>query len=690
MGTRCSFCELPVPDNGSQSAEPVYCCFGCRFAAQVTRSTGEEGQANWALVRLGLAVFFAMNVMVYSMALWSQELDGGERAEFSATLNGLFRYLCLFFALPVLFLLGGSLVESALEQARRRQFGTDLLLVTGVAASYVYSAWSVLHENGPIYFEVGCSVLVFVTLGRWFEANGRLRANRSLDGLEKLLPTSVRLQSDAGERVVPVSDVALGDNVRVLAGERIPCDGRVVGMPVHVDERILTGESAAVTKEPGDAVFAGTSNVDSDLLLEVTACSQEGTVQRLARLVREARMRKGPYERLADRVAYWLLPGVSVIALATLIVHSVAGGGERGILSALSVVVIACPCALGIATPLAVWVALGEAAHHQVVVHSGEVLERLATLRALCFDKTGTMTTGENAVERCVAENQTLVQRRAAQLGLSSNHALSAGIRTYVGASSDVPPAAVLTLPGRGLSALIDGEDVFLGSARLMEERGLGMAWPLQKELDEALERGAPIVCLGWQGQVRGLFVFREQLRPETRSALDELRRLGLAILIVTGDHAARGGRLAEELGVPVRAGLLPEDKLAAIVDMRRDVGAVGMVGDGINDGPALAASDVGFALGCGTDLARVSAGVCVLTNDLTRIAWVIELGRRTVRVIRQNLFWSLAYNVAGIGLACTGRLSPVLAATAMVVSSMLVVANSSRLCGFARDRGCE
>jgi heavy metal translocating P-type ATPase len=669
----------------------------------VTRSRGEEGAAAWTLARLGLAIFLTMNVMVFTMALWTPDFYGADGGQaWVAALRGLFRYLSLLFALPVLLILGGPLLDSAWQAVRRGESSADLLLVVGVVASYVYSAVSVLRDEGPVYFEVGCMVLVLVTLGRWLEATGKLKTGAAIEALHRLLPDSARVLRDDGEESVPLAELVAGAVVRVLPGERIPCDGVVVGDGAAVDEQMVTGESRPVTKGPGDRVFGGTLDLDGPLVIEATAPSGGGALARLIELVREARRAKGRYERLADRIAAWFLPAVLRIALVAFAWHAYHAGLDRGILAGLAVLLIACPCALGLATPMAVWAALGRAARAQVLFRNGEALERLATVRAVRLDKTGTLTTGTPAVALfavSAGNEPEAVWATAAALAATSAHAHCLAIRELLAHQPAAPARASLTgaagwcevrsVAGRGLSARrrCDGAAVYLGNPRWLREIGLACPDDLAPAVDGAVSGGQALTCLGWGGVIRAVFVLREQLRPEAAAAVEGLRRQGLDVAVLSGDHAARGRAIGDELGVLVEADQLPEDKVAAVERARRTVGPVAMVGDGINDAPALAASDVGVALGCGADVSRDSAAVCLLGNDLLRLPWAVALARRAVRVIRGNLFWAFAYNIVGVGLACTGRLNPVLASLAMVLSSLFVVASSLRLVGPAEER---
>lgn len=676
------------------AADGHYCCFGCRFASAVTRERGETGAIRWTLARLGLSIFLTMNVMAFTMALWTNDVYGGdEGGALAASLYGLFRYLCLLFSLPVVMLLGAPLLDDAWRALRRRALSTDLLLVSGVVAAFVYSVVSVIRDEGPIYFEVACVILVMVTLGRWFEAAGRLRAGAALDALEKLLPDRVRVLRDGSEHVVAAAQLVVGDQVRILPGERFPADGRLVRGTASVDEQILTGESRPVVRRPGDSVVAGALNLDGDVLVEVALPPAAGTLSRLIELVRQARAAKGHYQQLADRLSELVFPAVVVVALAAFTWHWQARALENGLMAGLAVVLVACPCALGLATPLAVWAALGQAAARQVLFRDGLALERLAEIRAIRFDKTGTLTTGQVQVSTMIAadgageDERREILATAAALAASSLHPFSQAIRTFAGrltaGSSNVEPVCdVRQRAGRGISARLGaaGPTACLGSRLFVEECGLVLPDSLTRAVEEGEAAGRSVAYVGWEGRTRAAFVFEEELRPAAISALAWCRDRGLDVAVLTGDHQLRAAQLEAELRVPVAGGLLPEQKLAAIRDVHEHVGPVAMVGDGINDAPALAASDVGIALGCGTDVSRDSASVCLLGNDLARLTWAIDFACETVRVLRRNLIWAFAYNTVGVALAAGGWLNPALAALLMVVSSALVIRNSLSL----------
>lgn len=703
---QCDYCGLPVPGarpvRSQPQAAPEYCCIGCQFAAAVTRERGQQGAIRWTLARLGLAIFFTMNVLVFTMTLWTQDFYGPSVAgtPLAAALFDLFRWLALLGTLPVLWLLGVPLAESVAGQLRRRQVGSDLLLLVGVIAATAYSAVSVFRGEGHVYFEVSCVVLVAVTLGRWLEATGKLRTTAALDALHKLLPAEARLIVNGTARLTPADELLPGDVVRILPGERFAVDGNIVRGSAAVDQQALTGESRPAIKETGDSVLAGTLNLDGDLLVKVTSVAGEGVLARLIDEVRAARLARGKNQRLADRISTAFMPAVVVVALAVFFWHWQHAGLEHGLMTALAVVLIACPCALGLATPMAVWTALGAASQRQILFRNGEALERLAEVRAIRFDKTGTLTTGVPAVAGFWCANES--QRddaiaRAATLAAGSTHVFSLAIAEYAAEEleADEPEADTLTAsievqshPGRGLEAVHRGQRTWLGSLRWLNALGLSTPDSLAKRLPGESPAAAtgPMAAVGWNGQVRGVFAFREQLRSDATACLAWCRREGLDVAVLTGDDMARGAALAAALAAPVSAGLLPAEKLQAIQVAQRTVGPVAMVGDGINDAPALAAADVGVALGCGADVSRETAGVCLLSDELQRLTEAVQLARRTVQVIRQNLWWSFGYNSLGIAAAATGWLNPVLASVLMTVSSALVIGNSLKLAADAGD----
>jgi heavy metal translocating P-type ATPase len=678
----CDYCGLPLSGSAMQD-EPSYCCFGCRFAAGISAQEVPTANPLGPATALGFSVFFTMNVVMLTMSLWSYAAQ--PQTAFEEALAAFLRYGAMAFSLPVLLLLGRPLVSHAFMGIQRGLFTTDLLLATGVIAAFAVSIISTLRGVGHVYYEVGCVILVLVTIGRWLEAAGRSQASTALDQLERLVPETVRLRVSGVDIVTPRQQISVGNQLHVIAGERIPVDGRIVLGRGVVDEQFFTGESTPVEKRTGDLLLGGSLNLDGDLLIEVTAPPNAGALGRLVNAVRAARLSKGHYQLLSDAWSQVVFPIISVIALAAFVYHGIRVDWDYGLLTALSVVLIACPCALALATPLAVWTALGTAAKKGVLVRSGSALETLSGIRAIRWDKTGTLTTGKPSVLRLACEDSTerlSIETIAASITDASDHVFSIAIREFL---SGVEPLAssvnVQTVPGRGIrTSLDDNQVVLLGAIRWMEDCGLGWGPNLSGVIRDPVTANCPMTAIGYNGRVQGLFLLEETIRPESFETLQDCQRLGLDQAVLTGDRAARAASLAKMFGIPVLAELLPQDKLAAIRAAHEEFGCVAMVGDGLNDAPALAGSDIGVALGCGADVSRDSAGVCLLSSDLRLIPWTYELSRRTVQTIRTNLAWSFGYNSIGVILAACGQLHPAVAAALMVVSSLMVLGNSLRL----------
>lgn len=708
----CDFCGLPVqlpvkPAGKTVASDVHYCCLGCRFAAEITREKGETGAATWTMTRLGLGIFFTMNVMAFTMALWTTALyQAPNDHRLADSMNGLLRYLCLLFSLPVLFLLGKPLFESAWDGLRRRIYSTDLLLAIGVLAAFVYSSISVLRDQGEVYFEVGCVVLVMLTLGRWFEATGKLKAISALDELEKLFPEFATLVEHDHELKIPVSDIRPEMHLRVLPGGRFPTDGKLLSSTVTVDQQVLTGESWPVVLMQGEAVLGGTLNLDGNVLMQATSSAASGTFARVVTVIREARLSKGNYQRWADRVSSIFMPLVSVLAIASTIFHAWIFGLDRGLMVGLSVLLIACPCALGLATPLAVWIGLGVAASRQVLFRGGESLERLASIRAIRFDKTGTLTTGKPKVTACEFDpdcDRPQTERLARLLASGSSHVLSRAILDFLPDSGCFDGTAQLKqIAGRGVEAWVTEEStvgsvssprqyrVFLGSQNWIRLLGIPQSAEWEKRLSTSECDDNSLAILADERGILALFLFHEQERTGTEELFDWCREESLDTAVLTGDHSGKAAGLERIWGVPVIGNLLPEDKLREIRRLRGQVGPVAMVGDGINDGPALALADVGISLRSGTDLSRESSGVCLLSDDLRLIRWSRDFSRRVVRTIQFNLLWAFGYNILGMVLACLGWMNPAFAALLMVVSSLLVIGNSLALKQFLPEQTTE
>ena len=590
-----------------------------------------------------------------------------------------------------MLLLGGPLLSEGLRQLRIGRLSQEILLCLGVAAAFGYSCFSLWSGDEHVYFETCCMILAAFTIGRWLEATGKQRAADAVRSLARFAPTTVSRITADGPVETPLASIVAGDLIRIPAGQRIACDGVVRNGATHVDESLLTGESEPIAKTEGDVVFAGTLNVDGVISVSASAAASEGSLQRIVRLVERALEAKTKQQALADRVAAWFTPvvcGTSLLAAGR--VWMDGGPPHDALLTALAVLLIACPCAFAVAVPAAAWTALGRAANRQVFFRGGDVISALATIRIVCFDKTGTLTESDVELTGVAIDEEieiTEVWLRAAALATASPHPLAAAIVRESSTKSGIPYDAQLDglalHSGRGVEGTFDGATTLLGSMSWLRQCGLQSPSVIESEVAAAVERGESTTAVGWGGRIRGLFRFRERLRPQASQVVRRLQTSGCNVYVLTGDHSVRAGLLAKYLGTPVFAEMKPEDKLEKIAALRETSSGVLMVGDGVNDAPALAAADVGAALGGGADAARDAAGVCLVRSDLISIPWVIQLAKQTVRVMHQNLFWAFAYNVIGVALAAAGYLNPVFAAFAMVGSSLFVVGNSLRLGAF-------
>lgn len=734
----CDYCGLPVRGSRSSGADRdaaeggLYCCYGCRFAHAVVQERGDEGSIRWTVMRLGVAIFFTMNLMAFTMTMWSLDVYDVDPDPFQQSLYEVFRWLSMVLALPVLLLLGVPLLLNAVTAWQQKVLSTDLLIGAAVAAAYAVSAVNVFQGEGAIYFEVGAMVLVMVTLGRWIEAAGRRRATETLDQLLTLLPDVVtRLRKDGTdtlEETVACSSIQPGDELRIRGGERIATDAVVVRGRTAVDEQTFTGESCPVTRGVGDPLLAGTVNLDGEVVARATAPFRGGSFGRLLDALQQARSARGRTQQLADRVAGWFFPVVSLVAAATLLWHWSAGPATA-IQNAMSVLLIACPCALGLATPLAVWSALSVAVRRQVLFRSGEAIERLADTQAVCFDKTGTLTTGTPQVVEATAfdpESPSVPWQEIHDLANASSHPFSKAIVSWVRQNTDVTTGrmselhceSIRTIPGAGLQATCDGGAVLkLGSVSFTQQdlqqpalvssatrsavgsaggQGSGGSrlqagsWDragatdwLNRQQEEADRSLSSLSVVSRDGVPVVAFQLAESFRKESQAALTDLADHVEAIHVLSGDRPEKARLVGLQLQLPglqVECGLRPEDKVRRLDQIRSEHGTTVMVGDGINDAPALAASDAGMALGCGADISRDSAQICLLSDDLRQIPWAIRLARQTRAVIRQNLGWAFGYNSAGVAVAALGWLNPVIAAGLMIASSLIVISNSLRL----------
>ncbi len=679
----CLHCALPIPPSRRRGEAPGFCCFGCRFAYEVAQPSarGEEGGTpSTLLLRLGLGIFLALNIMVASWLGYSQEVFGdAARAEGAYTaLTGLFSYLAFFLCTVVIALLGLNLLADALLNLARGRVETQLLIAVGVFSAYGLSAVNTFRGEGSLYFDTAAMVLVVVTLGSYLEAGARQRAASSASALLTDLPSRVLVER-RGELVeAATEELGKGDVVVVRPGETVPADGRLVAGTGHVDEASLTGESRPRPVEPGDPLLAGTVSLDGQLRMEAEQVGEDRVLALVERSLAAARAQKPPIQRLADRVAAVFVPGVVLLALAVFGYRALQGEAAAGMLQGLAVLLISCPCALGLAAPLASWHALRRAAEYGILIDSPATLERAAAVRQVFFDKTGTLTRPELDLERATAApgvDSREALAWAASLEAASTHPIARALVAHAAEHGIVPEALdeASNVPGLGVEGRLGGQWLRLGSVRWAERLGLDIS----ALADDADDDASKVVLMD-DHRPLARFDLKEAPRPEAEAVIAELRRTGIDVAVLSGDRAGATARLAARLGVTATGDLLPGEKVERLVAARGE-GRLAMVGDGLNDAPVLAAADVGIALGSASDLAKRSGNVRLVADRLDRVPLLFALARDARRRIRWNLAWAFGFNTVGIALAVAGTLTPIFAAVAMVLSSLMVVRISSR-----------
>ncbi|WP_141232551.1 heavy metal translocating P-type ATPase [Pseudomonas fragi] len=591
-------------------------------------------------------------------------------------------------ATPVQFVLGARFYVAAWKAVKAGAGNMDLLVALGTSAGYGLSLydWAIAEPGSMphLYFEASAVVIALVLLGKYLESRAKRQTASAIRALEALRPERALRMVDGQEQDVAISDLRLNDLVLVKPGERFPVDGEVVEGQSHADEALISGESLPVPKQPGDKVTGGAINGEGRLVIKTLALGTETVLARIIRLVEDAQSAKAPIQKLVDKVSQVFVPVVLLIALATLLGWWLYGAPiETALINAVAVLVIACPCALGLATPTAIMAGTGVAARHGILIKDAEALERAHEVSAVVFDKTGTLTSGTPQIAHFSAldGDEARLLQAAGALQRGSEHPLAKAVLDACAARNlnvpDVTDSQSLT--GRGIAGTLEGRRLALGNRRLLEETGLApgslgasaSAWETEGRTLSWLIEQSP------QPQVLGLFAFGDTLKTGALSAIQQLNARHISSHLLTGDNRGSAKVVAEALGISdVHAEVLPADKAATVAELKK-TGVVAMVGDGINDAPALAAADIGIAMGGGTDVAMHAAGITLMRGDPRLVPAALEISRKTYAKIRQNLFWAFIYNVIGIPLAAFGFLNPVLAGAAMAFSSVSVVSNA-------------
>jgi len=662
---------------GTPAAHLVAAVARAGFGATILGADGDAGQAEDARHR---AEFARQARLLALSAALTLPLVGQMAAEIAGLHWMLPPWAQLALATPVQLWIGGRFYYGAFNALRGGAGNMDVLVALGTSAAYGLSVWNVF-AGGALYFEAAAVVITLVLLGKLLEARARRSAAGAIRALMELRPAVARVERDGVMVEIPAALVAVGDVVVVRPGERVAVDGVVGDGESQMDESLITGESLPVAKGPGDPVVAGAVNGDGMLRVRATRVGADATIGRIIRMVAGAQASKAPVQLLVDRVSAVFVPVVVAIAALVFAGWLLAGDPDTAFRAAVSVLVVACPCALGLATPAGIMVGTGVAARHGVLIKDARALERAHLVGVVMFDKTGTLTEGRPSVAAVEAADGDVsgLLALAASAQAGSEHPLGKAVvaKAAEWGLALQPVANFRSLPGRGLAAEIAGVAVLIGSARLMNERGIDLS--AQAAAAEAHEQaGRTVMWVAASGRARGLIAVADAIKPSAGRAVAALAAMGIDSVMLTGDHARAAEAVAAAIGIRrVVAEVLPEDKAAAVAALKAEGRVVAMVGDGINDAPALAAADIGIAMGTGSDVAMEAAGITLVKGDPALLPGALAISRATTRKIRQNLFWAFVYNLVALPAASLGLLTPEIAGAAMAASSVSVVGNA-------------
>ncbi len=592
---------------------------------------------------------------------------------------------------PIQFIGGWTFYVGAYEAVKRKTANMDLLIAIGTLAAYIYSTIVLFFPGAlpvkerDVYFEVSTVIIAFVLLGKYMEEAIKKRSSASVRKLLDLRPAMARVIRGGEEKDIPASEVAVDDILVVKPGEKIPTDGIVIEGSSAVDEKMITGESIPADKKPGDQVIGATVNKQGLLKIRATKVGKETALAQIVHIVEEAQASTGKIQRLVDSVSARFVPAVVGVSIASFVIwYFVFGNFVMGLLSFIAVLIIACPCALGIATPAALMVGVGKGAEAGILIRGAEYLERSQKITAVVFDKTGTLTKGEPAVTDAVVISGTKERllKAAGSAEMGSEHPLAQAILKEAQRLNMKlqPPKDFEAVSGMGVTARLDGRRILFGNRKLVRKFGIDPA-----RVEQSMERleadGKTVMIVAEEEEILGLIAVADTVKPSSPAAVRALKELKVETIMLTGDNEKTAKAVARNVGIDrVIANVLPAEKAAIIKQLQSEGKVVAMVGDGINDAPALAQADIGIAIGSGSDIAKETGGIILIKDDVMDVARSIRLARATMKKIRQNLFWALIYNTAGIPIAAIGLLSPIIAAAAMAMSSISVIANSSLL----------
>lgn len=690
-------CGMVVPKATALTAQRAgrayfFCSQGCRNSFLAPQQQLQRMRLRMAVVLggvLALAVLRAAALM--ALAVGVSVLSWVPVPQLPWLTWGVWLFLL---ATPVQLIGGWSFYCGAWVALRRRVLNMDVLIALGTSVAYIYSVFVVFApqllppgvDGRTVYFEVSVVVIAFVLLGKLMEETIKQRSSAAVRRLLDLQPSTAIVIRAGEELVVPVVQVQRGDVVVVRPGDKVPADGVVLDGQSSVDESLITGESLPVSKKVGAELIGGTINGHGLLRFEATRVGAETALAQIIRIVEQAQASSAPVQRLADRVTSWFVPVVVVVALLTMLLWSLLGSFSGGLLAFVAVLVISCPCALGIATPAALMVGVGKGAELGILIRSGEVLERVEQLTTVVFDKTGTLTRGKPALTTVVPlgeQRRERVLQLAASLEYGSGHPLAMAVRDAAEGQglTLMPIEDFRSLAGEGVMADVRGEPFWLGNRKLAGRFMPHLEDAVQSRLLDLEAAGMSVILLGQGRAVLALLGVADTVRPEAQQVVNALQQRHIQVVMLSGDHHTTAQAIARQLGIDeVIAEVRPDDKAATIRSLQQAGQVVAMVGDGVNDAPALATADIGIAIGSGSDVAKEAGDLLLLGNDLRAVLTALGLSRATMRKIRQNLFWAFFYNSLAVPIAATGWLNPMIAGAAMAFSSLSVIINSALL----------
>jgi len=602
-------------------------------------------------------------------------------------------YFQLIISTPVQFIIGFRFYKNAYHALKAKSANMDVLIAMGTSAAYFFSIYNAFFAHSmemgmmkELYFEASSTIITLILLGKYLEAVAKGKTSEAIKKLMGLKAKTARVIRNGVEEDIPVEDVQVGDIIVVRPGEKIPVDGKIIEGDSSIDESMLTGESLPVEKKAGDFVTGATINKFGTFKFEATKVGKDTVLSQIIKMVEDAQGSKAPIQKIADQVSGVFVPAVIVIAIVTFAIwYLVTRELNLAIVSAVSVLVIACPCALGLATPTAIMVGTGKGAEKGILIKGGEYLELAYKLNSVVLDKTGTITKGQPEVTDIIPlgdMDELEIIRLSAIAEKASEHPLGVAIfekgKSKFGIIPD--PSRFQAIPGRGVAAVIEDKTIYIGTRKLMKEKGINI-FRIESDIAKLEDEGKTAMLMAVNERVEAILAVADTVKENSKEAIEQLLKMGIDVYMITGDNARTAKAIAKQVGITnVLAEVLPENKAEEVEKLKKQGKIVAMVGDGINDAPALATADIGMAIGTGTDVAMEAADITLMRGDLRSIPTAIKLSKRTMRKIKQNLFWAFIYNIIGIPFAAFGLLSPIIAGGAMAFSSVSVVTNSLSL----------